>query len=358
MAEEPSPTPSVPQPPVPTDALAPEPKTAPAETGKKPRKLSAAERRSAAFEVTAASMAKQGYTREDLTIGLFKANVTAFVVMAPFVVVLTVLTLINPQGFFAPGSDGVGEVLFDFSFSLIVFAVGILVLAVVHEAIHGLVWGLCAERRFRAIEFGVGPLGDGDPLLHLLGPAAALAVRTGGRHAHRRARVHTGQLSRCSPTTRCSLPWRSSWCWRWRRRAHHRHAAAPHTRRLEHGLLRPPLRVRPRGVHADAGIGTGTRRPGHPLEDGGFLHRCQLPSPPLSENPVRQALTAPGPSSRRRAGPGGHGRAADAVHGVDLLGGGEAHEAGGSRSPRAVPWVSPFSPASTPAMAPSSARVT
>ncbi len=157
MAEEPSPTPSVPQPPVPTDALAPEPKTAPAETGKKPRKLSAAEkRRSAAFEATAASMAKQGYTREDLTIGLVQANVMAFMVMAPFVVVLTVFyLLINPQGFFAPGSDGVGEVLFDFSFSLIVFAVGILVLAVVHEAIHGLVWGLCAERRFRAIEFGV-----------------------------------------------------------------------------------------------------------------------------------------------------------------------------------------------------------
>ena len=53
----------------------------------------------------------------------------------------------------AQSSDGVpGAGFFPV---LLGFAVGILGLAVVHEAIHGLVWGLCAERRFRAIEFGV-----------------------------------------------------------------------------------------------------------------------------------------------------------------------------------------------------------
>ncbi len=123
------------------------------------RKLSAAEeKRRAAFEATAARMAEQGYVREDLTISLVKANVMAFVVMAPFVVVLTAFyLLLNPQGFisFSDVGDDLGEFLFGFSFQLIIFAVGMLVLAVAHEAIHGLTWGLCAERRFKAIEFGV-----------------------------------------------------------------------------------------------------------------------------------------------------------------------------------------------------------
>ncbi len=156
MADEPAPMvdelPSSPAPSAPPSPSSPA-------ASKASHKLSAAEeKRQAAFEAAAARMAEQGYTREDLTISLVKANVMAFVVMAPFVVVLTVLyLLLNPQGFISPSDlgDDLGESLFGFSFQLIVFAVGILVLAVVHEAIHGLTWGLCAEHRFKAIEFGV-----------------------------------------------------------------------------------------------------------------------------------------------------------------------------------------------------------
>lgn len=117
------------------------------------RELTPAEaRRRAAFEETSARMAEQGWRREDLTVDIPEATKGMLLAAAPFVAVLLALyLLLNPLDLSAPtGGVNLGMALA----CLVAFVAATLVLAVAHEAIHGLVWGICAKRRFRAVEFG------------------------------------------------------------------------------------------------------------------------------------------------------------------------------------------------------------
>ncbi len=104
----------------------------------------AEQRRKAHFDAMCADFEQKGYTAEDLTIGVVQANVQAVFVMLPFLVLFGVGYLWRNPVWEVPS----------YTEMLVLFA-GVLLLTVVHELIHGLVWGLCAGTGFRAIEFGV-----------------------------------------------------------------------------------------------------------------------------------------------------------------------------------------------------------
>ena len=110
------------------------------------RKLSRREQaRLEDFQRLSGQMGQQGYRRVDLVVDVVQANVMAVVVMLPFLAAAAVL-------FFA--LNPVGEVYIPFS-GMALWLLAFLVLVVLHEAIHGLTWGLMAPHGFKAIAFGV-----------------------------------------------------------------------------------------------------------------------------------------------------------------------------------------------------------
>ena len=115
----------------------------------KKRKLTAAEQaRTEAFARTCAALEAQGYRRRDLTIGTLQANLLAPVVMLPFLALAA-------WGYYAlHPAGGFWALVEDLPLYFAALAL-FLVLIVVHELIHGLVWGLCAESGFSSIRFGV-----------------------------------------------------------------------------------------------------------------------------------------------------------------------------------------------------------
>ncbi len=112
----------------------------------KEHKLTPAEQqRKEQFEVRKASLEQAGYQAQDLTIGIVKANVLAVVIILPFIAALLIWYIwVN------------GELLSDLSpLNLVLLPVVSILLVVVHELIHGLVWGCFAPSGFQAIKFGV-----------------------------------------------------------------------------------------------------------------------------------------------------------------------------------------------------------
>lgn len=159
---------------------------------KKERRLTEAElRRKERFETLSAEMESQGWTAHDLTIDVVKANVLAILVMAPFVVLVTVWYLVVNGG-------RLGELSLS---DMLLLLVALLVLLVAHEGIHGLVWGLCAPSRFKSIEFGIvwstlspyctcaEPMGKGQYLLGSAMPTLVLGFGLGI------AAIYTGTVS-------------------------------------------------------------------------------------------------------------------------------------------------------------------
>ena len=113
---------------------------------KNERKLTEKElKRKEQFEILRADMQRNGYKEKALTIGILQANVGAIIIMLPFVV----LTAISYCNF---NSIGTREISLRFSILLLPI---LLVLIVLHELIHGLVWGCFAKNHFHSIEFGV-----------------------------------------------------------------------------------------------------------------------------------------------------------------------------------------------------------
>ena len=110
------------------------------------RELTGAEQaRKEAFERTRAAYEAQGYRYRPLVISVIAANVGAVALALPLDILLGIgFFLLHPEGSFA----------FDLLGSLLV--VGTFVaLIVVHELIHGLVWGICAKRHWKTVSFGV-----------------------------------------------------------------------------------------------------------------------------------------------------------------------------------------------------------
>ena len=110
------------------------------------RKLTPREQaRREAFQALRERMRAQGYQEVDLMVDVVQANGMAVVVMLPFLVAAAVL-------FFA--LNPVGELHIPFS-KMALWLLAFLMLMVLHEAIHGLTWGLMAPHGFKAIAFGV-----------------------------------------------------------------------------------------------------------------------------------------------------------------------------------------------------------
>lgn len=110
------------------------------------RKLSRREQaRFEEFQRLSGQMRQRGYRRVDLVVDVVQANVMAIAVMLPFQIAAAVLFFtVNPAG----------ELYIPF-FGIVLWLLAFLVLVVLHEAIHGLTWGLMAPNGFRAISFGV-----------------------------------------------------------------------------------------------------------------------------------------------------------------------------------------------------------
>ena len=109
------------------------------------RELTEAERkRLERFEALAEKMKAEGYRRTDLTISIVAANVFALVLFVPlFIGGMALFILKNSVGTIDMGPSSVFGII-----------IAMLVLIVVHELIHGLVWSIFAERGFKDIEFG------------------------------------------------------------------------------------------------------------------------------------------------------------------------------------------------------------
>lgn len=109
------------------------------------RKLTKAEeRRNQEYEKIKAEMLKQGYEERDLTIGIVYANVMAFIMALPFVVLFSILFSIGKHSF----SSGMNAI--ECSVFFIIFFICI----AVHEGIHGITWAVFAKNHFKSIEFG------------------------------------------------------------------------------------------------------------------------------------------------------------------------------------------------------------
>lgn len=111
----------------------------------KSRPLSPSEqRRQENFDILAAEMIRQGYSRVDLTVSIVKANLFAVLLLIPLAVIGVGAYLLRY------GSLLHGYRAGSFPLMMILF----LVLIVVHELIHGASWAVFTEHGFKDIEFG------------------------------------------------------------------------------------------------------------------------------------------------------------------------------------------------------------
>ena len=97
------------------------------------------------FEEKKENLIKQGFVYKNLSLDVVYANIMAVVFTLPFIVVLYSL-------FFVVNSDS------DWSFSLLqiyLILIIFLLLTVVHELIHGFVWGIFSKNHFKDISFGM-----------------------------------------------------------------------------------------------------------------------------------------------------------------------------------------------------------
>lgn len=110
------------------------------------RTLTAAEtRRKKEFERISAELAGQGYARQDLTVGVVKANLYALLVgLPPVALLIAAYAAVNRSFRFTLSPRG-----------CILFFIALLLLTVAHEGLHGLTWAAFAKGHFAAIEFGV-----------------------------------------------------------------------------------------------------------------------------------------------------------------------------------------------------------
>ena len=104
------------------------------------------ERRKQQFEAKANELAAEGYQRQDLSLNMVKVNLIGPLLTAPIVILFAVLHFqING------GRTSINLALGN----AIAMMVALLLLAVVHEAIHGCTWALFAENHWKSISFGV-----------------------------------------------------------------------------------------------------------------------------------------------------------------------------------------------------------
>ena len=112
----------------------------------------AEQKRVDAFKVTEDRLTAEGYVRKDLTISIEKANLVGPLLILPIMVVVCIVF------FLIHGLDPV-KGLWDsssiFTGVLIILAgLSMIPLAIVHEGIHGVCWGIFAGNHMKDIEYG------------------------------------------------------------------------------------------------------------------------------------------------------------------------------------------------------------
>ena len=98
-------------------------------------------KKSAVFNTLSSHLQEEGYQRKDLTISIKDANIKGMIAVAPDVIVWIILYIVFNTG--KPMNS-----------PMILLVPLVIVGIVVHELLHGLVWGLCCEDHFRSISFG------------------------------------------------------------------------------------------------------------------------------------------------------------------------------------------------------------
>ena len=112
----------------------------------KERTLTEAEkRRLEQFEDICYDYEHQGYRKTELTISMAHANIFAIIFTIPVFIIGWVLFILR-FGFSAMRPMTLRE--------LVIWIIGLAVIVVLHEFIHGFCWGLYAEHYFKDIEFG------------------------------------------------------------------------------------------------------------------------------------------------------------------------------------------------------------
>jgi hypothetical protein len=117
---------------------------------KNQRKLSKKEiQRNEHFEKLCTDMEQNGYTVKPMTYGITEVNFLGIIVMLPFAALFAWIYWLFNHGFNFQISDD----------KMLIFLCGLLVLMIVltvlHELIHGAVWGAFAENHYKSIDFGV-----------------------------------------------------------------------------------------------------------------------------------------------------------------------------------------------------------
>ena len=115
------------------------------EKKKKERKLSKAElKRKEEFEQLTEKLIAEGYTPNHITMSVAAANVLAIVAALPLVIPLVVTYFMV-----------VGAIEYAFNSSEFLSAYLLFIILIfVHEGLHGITWGLFAEKGFKSISFG------------------------------------------------------------------------------------------------------------------------------------------------------------------------------------------------------------
>ena len=112
----------------------------------KKRKLTEAEqRRLENFNEVCYDLERMGYKKTELTISIVKANIFAIIFMIPVFIIGYGLYYLK-NGFDISMVFTIRE--------MIIFIFGLIILTVLHEFVHGFVWGLYSEHYFKDIEFG------------------------------------------------------------------------------------------------------------------------------------------------------------------------------------------------------------
>lgn len=111
---------------------------------KRARKLTPAEeKRGAAFDKTCEELERQGYVKREMTVGALAANLFGLLSSLPFVGIGYWI-----YRMFCPPLDFL-------HLELLWFLIFTLILVVVHELIHGLMFGMFADGHFRSVRFGI-----------------------------------------------------------------------------------------------------------------------------------------------------------------------------------------------------------
>lgn len=122
-------------------------------TKNKPPKLSSAEqKRVDTFQTVSDNLTSQGYKRTDLVMSVMKGNLLGCLLVLPIILIPCAIF------YFLHGIEPILAINESDSIwsgiSLILAGISVIPLALVHEGIHGISWGLNAENHMKDIEYG------------------------------------------------------------------------------------------------------------------------------------------------------------------------------------------------------------